>query len=291
MKSDAKYHRKYYLKHRVKLLKYMQRYRAENRGKWIEYNKRRINPLKILEKRKCVQCMKPFIPSSKKNTICSDRCRVARLREYIRRYGKENRHILYEKDLKRDISKIHKFYNENPASIYMPERGKLVEKHKGMIADWRIASRVATRKREKTDDMTLGQAIAVHNFEFKKESGKMEQIDLETLKGLPSEHKDAIIKALFDALKAKKEQENAQLAQPRERKVSKKGEIFLEFSRMRDGEFISFEELAKKLNMKPMTLWNGIYNLMLAGYVSMTMTKLSPMSSDWLEKHVYFGWK
>jgi hypothetical protein len=49
--------------------------------------------------------------------------------------------------------------------------------------------------------------------------------------------------------------------------------------------------MVEKMSMSPLTVWNGIYCLMKAGYVSMSIVKLSPMPSDWLEKQIYFGWK
>ena len=228
----------------------------------------------------CAECGRLFKPTCMINILCSDECRVRRQRESIRDYYKRHPEK-YAKWGRDNIEKVRQFYIDNPASIYMPERQKLVDKH-------RFGSPCGRKP------IGVRQVIAVHNTLFHIRSDKMiemEKIDMDTLKGVPSEQKDAIIKALFDALKAKKEAKTAQEAKPAERKMSKKGEIFLKFSKMRDREFISFEELVKEMKMNPMTVWNAVYNLMTAGYVSMTMTKLSPMSSDWLDKRIYFGYK
>jgi hypothetical protein len=311
-KNLAEYQKKYYQTHRKELLQRAKDYRLTHRDKVRELQKKLYQMGKTSALKICAECGKRFKPSSKMNTICSDKCRVKRWRECQNKYYKNNP----ERRGKQYVAKVGKFYAENPFAIYMPERKKAVEKsaevHGYGVGNCkrcgerfvkmsntgerycgtcrRILYYTPASKRERTV-LSDRQIIALANFDAYKEVNELEKIDLETLRGVPSAEKDAIIEALFNALKAKKEVDMAQKIQPRERKVSKKGKIYLEFNKMKDGEYVSFDEMVEKMSMSPLTVWNGIYCLMKAGYVSMSIVKLSPMPSDWLEKQIYFGWK
>lgn len=267
------YNKEYYIKNRAKLIAKAELYRETHKDKYRETQKRLYDAGKASKLRECVQCGRRFRPTSKINVLCSDTCRVKRLRSQNDRYYNSS-------------APIKRFYDANPTEIYMPERKKLLEshRHKGTIAKWRVPTRHEARKQ----DMTVEQAIAINNFKFHLESDNMERIDLETLSGLPSEHKDAIIKALFDALKAKKTEE----AKPIERKVTQKGLFYAEVNKMQTGQYISLFELMARAGtsgneyMKEMNIFRALKS-MPEGVLDIQACKIGTFPDGWLEANLY----
>lgn len=268
------YNREYYMKHRAELIEKSKLYKELHRDRYRETQSKLYWAGKASKLRECVQCGRRFRPTSKINVLCSDTCRVKRLRSQNDRYYNSS-------------APIKRFYDANPTEIYMPERKKLLEshRHKGTIAKWRVPTKHEARKQ----DMTVEQAIAINNFKFHLESDNMEKIDLDTLRGIPSEQKDAIIKALFDALKAKKTEE---AIKPEERKMTQKGMFFAEVDKLAKGEYMPLFELMDRTGMsgnnymRDMNIFHAL-KMIPDGVMSVMCCKTDAFPPDWLEKHIY----
>jgi len=268
------YNKEYYIKHRAEIIEKSKLYRQLHHDKYRETQNRLYALGKASKLRECVVCGRRFKPTSKINILCSDTCRIKRLRSQTDRYYNSS-------------ASVKKFYAENPTEIYMPDRKKLIEshRHKGVIAKWRVATRQDARK----EGMSVGELIAINNFKFKLESEDMEKIDLDTLSGLPSEHKDAIIKALFDALKAKKALD---AQQPKERKMTQKGMFFAEVDKLKKGEYIPLFELMEKAGgskneyMKEMNIFHAL-KMIPSGVIGVSVCKTDNFPEGWLERNIY----
>jgi len=314
-KNLAEYQKKYYQTHRKELLQRAKDYRLTHRDKVRELQRKLYQMGKTSALKICAECGKRFKPSSKMNTICSDKCRVKRWRKSQNKWYKDNP----ERRGMQYVAQVKKFYNNNPFAIYMPERKKAVE-HSQKVHGYgigkckRCGAEFVKRTtgselycdickpivREKRYDMvkynqplTDRQVIALANFDTYKEVNELEKIDLDTLRGIPSEQKDAIIKALFEALKAEKESKMVQEAtKPKERKMTQKGVFFAEVEKLQTGEYISLFELlarsgsSKNEYMKQMNIFNALKQ-MPDGVLDIQVCKIGAFPSGWLDTHLY----
>jgi predicted nucleic acid-binding Zn-ribbon protein len=293
-KFGKEYNRRWHDKHREQVNKWHREWYAKHHV--------------AIPDRQCRVCNTIFSPSMRRQVYCSKDCRHVAFKKYMKDYQLKNHDRLKQQRHDLDLRKAVDFYKNNPTALYMPERQAMVDTmnirtgygearckkcgrifNKGNTSSQKYCKLCADKIRgdyhpRKTTNLSDRELLACANIGFYMESGKMEKIDLDTLKGLPSEHKDAIIEALFNALKAKKVSD---AQQPKERKVTKNGTIILEVSKMASGEKMGLEQLIDRTGLQKLTVIGSLYKLMCEGYIAIDIVKLLNMPADWLELNTH----
>lgn len=104
-----------------------------------------------------------------------------------------------------------------------------------------------------------------------------EKIDVDTIRGLDQESKDAILREIFRLLSNRKTKEVV-----RAPKQTKKAVLRQALKDMKQGEFISFDDLCNKTQMLPLTTFHQLYTVMKDGYVGMQICKTDVIPDDYV---------